>query len=69
MRLITSREFIKILQDNGWYYVRSRGSHLHFEKKGCSFLITFPNKRKDLNPLLVCRLLKLIDKSNKKVEV
>ncbi len=45
---MSSREIIKILQDDGWYIARVKGSHhifKHCEKKGT---VTVPHPRKDL---------------------
>lgn len=48
MKSYSSKEVIKILENDGWFEVRSEGSHHHFRhaiKKGT---VTVPHPKKDL---------------------
>ena len=48
MKSYSSKDIIKILEDDGWYQVKVVGSHTHFkhnEKKG---KVTVPHPKKDL---------------------
>jgi len=53
------REAIKLIGNDGWYHVRTRGSHRqykHPQKKG---LVTIPGKMKDdLAPATINSILK-----------
>ena len=53
------REAIKLIENDGWYHVRTRGSHRqykHPQKKG---LVTIPGKMKDdLAPATINSILK-----------
>ncbi len=43
-----SRNLMKIIEEDGWYWVRTKGSHHHFKhpiKKG---LVTIPHPKKDI---------------------
>ncbi|GLB48692.1 type II toxin-antitoxin system HicA family toxin [Neptunitalea lumnitzerae] len=43
-----SNELIKLIEADGWFLVRTKGSHHHFkhdEKKG---LVTIPHPKKDI---------------------
>lgn len=47
-----------MLEEDGWYLVRTKGSHHHFkhpEKKG---LITLPHPKKDLPQKTIASILK-----------
>lgn len=43
-----SRQLRKILEDDGWYEVRTRGSHVQFKHQIKSGCVTLPHPRKDL---------------------
>ncbi len=48
MKSYSSMELIKILQNDGWYLVKTTGSHHHFKhplKKG---KVTIPHPKKDI---------------------
>ena len=53
------REAIKLIEEDGWYHVRTRGSHRQYKhpiKKG---LVTIPGKMKeDLAPATINSILK-----------
>lgn len=54
MRQYTSREFIKIVEFNGFYYDRTRGGHsIYMNKKGVH--ISIP---KNLESVIAYRLIK-----------
>lgn len=45
---MNSADLIRLVEDDGWYLVRTKGSHHHFkhnEKKG---IVTIPHPKKDL---------------------
>lgn len=53
------REAIKIVEDDGWQLVRTRGSHRQYKHPTKSGLVTIPgNLSKDLPPGLVKSILK-----------
>jgi len=41
------REVIRILESDGWYQVRMKGSHLQFKHDAKIGLVTVPGKPKD----------------------
>ena len=43
-----SREIIKILEADGWYLVRVKGSHHQFKHPSKSGLVTIPHPKKEL---------------------
>jgi predicted RNA binding protein YcfA (HicA-like mRNA interferase family) len=53
------REAIKLIEEDGWYHVRTRGSHRQYKhpiKKG---LVTIPGRMKDdLAPATINSILK-----------
>lgn len=53
-----SKKLIKLLQQNGWVHVRTRGSHCMFEKKGNPNNIAVPHPKKDLETGIVKGILK-----------
>jgi predicted RNA binding protein YcfA (HicA-like mRNA interferase family) len=58
MKSYSSREILKILYDDGWFDVRSRGDHFqlkHPTKKG---LVTVPHPNKNLPIKTVKSILK-----------
>ena len=42
MKTITGKEFVKILEKNGWTLMRTRGSHHIYGKKGSIVRISVP---------------------------
>lgn len=44
----SSREIIKILEVNGWYFVGAVGDHHQFKHPSKSGKVTVPHPRKDL---------------------
>ena len=53
-----SREVIRVLSDDGWVLVRSKGSHHHFAHLVKPGIVTVPHPRKDL----ARRLLRSIER-------
>ena len=43
-----SREIIKILRQDGWYTVRTRGDHWHFKNDKKPGIVTVPHPREDI---------------------
>jgi len=52
-----SKELINLLKENGWEYVRTRGSHSIFKKNGVSLPV--PHPKKDLPIGTVRSILKV----------
>ncbi|MBO7411690.1 MAG: type II toxin-antitoxin system HicA family toxin [Ottowia sp.] len=46
---MTSRELIKLLEQNGWEVVRIRGSHHQLRKEGVPFVITLSHPEKQVS--------------------
>lgn len=45
---MNSRELIAVIEADGWYLARTRGSHHHFKHPQTSGLVTIPHPKKDL---------------------
>lgn len=43
-----SRALIKQLEADGWYLVRTRGSHHHYRHKNKTGVVTVPHPKRDL---------------------
>jgi predicted RNA binding protein YcfA (HicA-like mRNA interferase family) len=56
-----SREVIRALKDDGWFLVRTKGSHYHFAHETKPGIVTVPHPKKDL----AAGLLKIIEKQAK----
>ena len=41
------KEVIELLEENGWYYVRTRGDHHIYKKEGLPNLIVVPGNPND----------------------
>lgn len=53
------REAIKLIEDDGWYLVRTRGSHRQFKHSDKNGLVSVPGKMKDdLAPATMNSILK-----------
>ena len=48
-----SRDVIRLLEADGWYLVRVRGSHHHFRHATKLGTVTVPHPRRDLAPKTV----------------
>lgn len=42
MKAYSGKELCKLLEEHGWYLVRAKGSHRHYNKLGTQVLITVP---------------------------
>jgi predicted RNA binding protein YcfA (HicA-like mRNA interferase family) len=43
-----SRSLIKMIEADGWYHVRTKGSHHHFKHPRKKGLVTVPHPEKDI---------------------
>ena len=60
MKPLTGEEFIRIIESDGWYFARSKGSHFAYKKDGVQAILTIPiHKGKKLRPGLQKRLMNL----------
>jgi predicted RNA binding protein YcfA (HicA-like mRNA interferase family) len=50
---LTSAELIKLIETDGWYLVRAKGSHHHFKHPENPWTITVPHPKKTLGIGLV----------------
>ncbi|MFZ3131121.1 MAG: type II toxin-antitoxin system HicA family toxin [Desulfosporosinus sp.] len=57
MKSYSSRELIKLIEDDGWYEVRVRGSHHQFKHPFKKGLTTVKHPTKDLDPKTVRRII------------
>lgn len=55
---MTSRDIIKIIEADGWYYIRASGSHHQFKHPTKLGKVTIPHPRKDLPMATVKSILK-----------
>lgn len=55
---MNSRQLISLIQADGWYLVRSKGSHHHFKHPTKLGLVTIPHPNKDLLAKTVSSILK-----------
>ncbi len=58
MKSYSSREVIKILQENGWTLKRIEGSHHHFVHEKQKGVVTIPHPKKDIHPKTLMSILK-----------
>lgn len=47
-RELNSRQLIALIEADGWYLVRVKGSHHHFKHPTKKGLVTIPHPKKDL---------------------
>jgi predicted RNA binding protein YcfA (HicA-like mRNA interferase family) len=45
---VNSKELIKLIEADGWYHVRTNGSHHHFKHPDKTGLVTIPHPKSDL---------------------
>ncbi|WP_339477091.1 type II toxin-antitoxin system HicA family toxin [Pseudomonas sp. RL_5y_Pfl2_69] len=55
---MNSRQLITAIEADGWYLVRSKGSHHHFKHPTKSGLVTIPHPKKDLLTKTINSILK-----------
>jgi predicted RNA binding protein YcfA (HicA-like mRNA interferase family) len=58
MKSYSSKELIKMIQKDGWYIVRTSGSHHQFKHPSKTGLVTIPHPKKDLPTKTVKSILK-----------
>ncbi|AMX83298.1 hypothetical protein GS3922_06160 [Geobacillus subterraneus] len=58
MKNYSSKELIKIIQQDGWYIVRTSGSHHQFKHPSKPGLVTIPHPKKNLPIKTVKSILK-----------
>lgn len=49
---------IKMIEEDGWYVVRTKGSHHHFKHPTKKGLVTIPHPKKDVPPGTANSILK-----------
>ena len=54
----SSREIIKMLEEDGWYFTGARGDHHYFEHDTKKGKITVPHPEKDIHPKTSISILK-----------
>lgn len=55
---MSSKEIVKMLEKDGWYLVRIKGSHHHFKHQVKKGLVTVPHPKKDLNNKTIESIMK-----------
>lgn len=55
---LSSKELIKLLENNGWTLERVRGSHHQFRHSGFGYPVTVPHPTKDLKKGTLQRIMK-----------
>ncbi|WCD81183.1 type II toxin-antitoxin system HicA family toxin [Pseudomonas sp. TUM22785] len=55
---MNSRQLIELIEVDGWFLVRTRGSHHHFKHPSKPGLVTIPHPKKDLLAATVASILK-----------
>jgi len=58
MTNLNSRQLITAIEADGWYLVRSKGSHHHFKHPTKPGLVTIPHPKKDLLTKTINSILK-----------
>jgi len=57
-KVYSSREIIRLIEDDGWYEVRVTGSHHHFKHFGKTGVVTVPHPKKEIGKGLLNSILK-----------
>ncbi|WP_435621064.1 type II toxin-antitoxin system HicA family toxin [Anoxybacillus eryuanensis] len=58
MKSYSSKELIKMIQQDGWYIVRTTGSHHQFRHPSKPGLVTIPHPKKNLPTKTIKSILK-----------
>ncbi|AIQ69518.1 type II toxin-antitoxin system HicA family toxin [Paenibacillus graminis] len=58
MKAYSSREIIKILEEDGWYIIGANGSHHYFKHSTKLGKVTVPHPRKSFPPKTQANILK-----------
>ena len=54
----SSRELIKIIEDDGWFFIGCEGSHHQFKHKVKDGRVTIPHPQKEILPKTAGNILK-----------
>lgn len=57
-KIYSSREVIQLITADGWYQVRTTGSHHHFKHRDKSGVVTVPHPKKQIGRGLFNSILK-----------
>lgn len=55
---MTVRELTKMIVNDGWYFVRQKGSHKQYKHKTKTGIVTIPDHTGDLKPKTANSILK-----------
>ncbi|GGG08538.1 type II toxin-antitoxin system HicA family toxin [Paenibacillus aceti] len=58
MKGYSSRELIKLIEADGWYYIRATGDHYQFKHPTKPGKVTIPHPNKDLPQKTIASILK-----------
>jgi predicted RNA binding protein YcfA (HicA-like mRNA interferase family) len=53
-----SSSLIKLIEKNGWYKMRTKGSHHHFKHSTLKGIVTVPHPKKDIPKGTVANILR-----------
>jgi predicted RNA binding protein YcfA (HicA-like mRNA interferase family) len=65
-KIYSSREVIQRLEADGWYEVRTTGSHHHFKHRQKAGIVTVPHPKKQIGKGLLNSILKQAHLKEKK---
>ncbi|MGR6871194.1 type II toxin-antitoxin system HicA family toxin [Pseudomonas sp. HK3] len=55
---MNSKDIIKMIEKDGWYFVKARGSHNYYKHKTKLGKVTVPHPKKDLPPKTLKSIMK-----------
>jgi predicted RNA binding protein YcfA (HicA-like mRNA interferase family) len=55
---MNSKDVLKLIEDDGWYWVKTRGSHNYYKHKTKRGKVTVPHPKKDLPKKTLNSILK-----------
>ena len=58
MKPMSSKDVVRLLEDNGWVFERAKGSHHQFRHPEKSHVVTVPHPKKELGVGLVKAILR-----------
>lgn len=56
--IVKSSDLIKMIEEDGWYIIRTKGSHHHFKHPVKKGIVTIPHPKKDVPVGTVKSILK-----------
>ncbi len=65
-KIYSSREIIQLLKADGWYQIRTTGSHHHFKHYHKAGIVTVPHPKKQIGKGLFNSILKQAGLQEKK---